>query len=422
MSFFTQSNFSQTKTLPLKQYVYLSTVFGVFTGAFFIKIGFDVQFFYILIISNLFLMTFLVRSVVLPSWIALLMAYLTASGVIGIVRGTDTVGQFLKQFVGISLSSIYFFYFFKIQNNDVDRTFQSYLRIANWITYIGFAQCAIMSYATGGFARLQSIMGEPAGYATLILPAYYWYAYCCFFKKTYRRDFIVTTVAILLSQSSLAFIGVAFGLVLIFSRRKLLLAVAPLVIAVLVGLFYVSSYQFSVRANDTVTSLTSNDVTDTNISTYALISNFFVTEQVLSESPILGNGLGSHVISHERFIGTIPGVENFIERGEENFNSTEAASLALRSLSELGIVGFLGIICFLVYFHVGGTSDRGIISNALLVCFFVKLVRIGTYFPPEQFFFIFIYILNCRYNKAEVAAIKHKSGVDFREQQANAYS
>jgi O-antigen ligase len=129
-----------------------------------------------------------------------------------------------------------------------------------------------------------------------------------------------------------------------------------------------------------------------------------VTYNVMQENPILGNGLGSHVISHARFIGTVPGVEVFEERGMEDYNSTEAASLVLRSLSELGILGFLGILWFLFHFHVGGTSSRAAISNGILVCFFLKLIRDGVYFPPEQFFFIFVYFLNHRQFKLETCA------------------
>jgi hypothetical protein len=36
-----------------------------------------------------------------------------------------------------------------------------------------------------------------------------------------------------------------------------------------------------------------------------------------------------------------------------------------------------------------------------LVAFFLKLIRLGLYFPPEQFFFIFIYIINYRESKNE---------------------
>ena len=48
---------------------------------------------------------------------------------------------------------------------------------------------------------------------------------------------------------------------------------------------------------------------------------------------------------------------------------------------------------------------RAAISNAILVCFLIKLLREGGYFPPEQWFFIFIYILNHRQYRHEIRSI-----------------
>jgi hypothetical protein len=99
-------------------------------------------------------------------------------------------------------------------------------------------------------------------------------------------------------------------------------------------------------------------------------------------------------------------VESFLEN--EHFatlNAPDASSLTLRVLSEFGILGFSGMMIFLYHFHVGGMGYRAAISNALLVDFFVKLLRGPLYFEPEVFFFIFIYMLNHRTHKAEVGSV-----------------
>jgi hypothetical protein len=145
-------------------------------------------------------------------------------------------------------------------------------------------------------------------------------------------------------------------------------------------------------------------MTGANFSSYSLISNAIVTGHVLQESPLIGNGLGSHLISHDRFIYDIRGLDFFIDMKFVNANAPEGASLTLRVLSEFGILGYLGILAFLIHFHVGGRGRRAAISNALLTCFFLKLIRNGNYYPPEQFFFIFIYILNYRAFTSEAAA------------------
>jgi len=77
----------------------------------------------------------------------------------------------------------------------------------------------------------------------------------------------------------------------------------------------------------------------------------------------------------------------------------------LRVLSELGLLGYIGVLAFLIYFHVSGSGPRSAISNAILVHFFLKLLRGGQYFDPEQFFFIFVYIFNHRQFKREARTV-----------------
>jgi hypothetical protein len=226
----------------------------------------------------------------------------------------------------------------------------------------------------------------------------------------------VFSLAFVLANSTNGFASVIFGAILLLSGRgrlKYLLAI-PVVIGGIIGLAYTYSPEVRLRADDTLHAAVTQDVNGSNLSTFALISNVFVTRQVLKESPIIGNGLGSHPISHDRFLADIPGVGRFVASGAAGLNAPEAASLALRTLSELGILGFLGVLIFLFYFHVGGVGPRAAISNAILVVFFLKLIRDGNYFRPEQFFFIFIYMLNYRQHKFEVGQVVRRDSFKFR--------
>jgi hypothetical protein len=405
-----QLRFPARPILTIRNYVYISTILGVFSGAAVYRAGFDILFFYFIVISNLLLLSFELDLSYIPLWVVGICSYLFASGAIGIWNGTDSVTQFLKQFIGITISILYFYYFFKLQDNQVDRVFRSYARIAYWVCIVGLVIWGVSCIAAGEFVRLQSITTEPAHFCTLVLPAYYWYAYRYISSREYGLEVAIFTVAIILSGSSLGYLSVAFGMVLLGSRRKKLILFVPLVAGGLLSLSYFASPYFRVRIDDTILAMTLNDVSQANISTYALISNLIVTEKVFEESPFLGNGLGSHVISHGRYIDNVPGVEVFVEQGMENFNSTEAASLALRVISELGVAGFLAVLSFLIHFRVSGSGERAAISNGILVCFFLKLIRDGVYFPPEQFFFVFIYFLNYRQFKFENSpALKVKS-------------
>jgi hypothetical protein len=205
----------------------------------------------------------------------------------------------------------------------------------------------------------------------------------------------------------------AFGAMLLLSGRMKHFIAVPIAVGALLTLAYTASDYFQERADDTLKAISAQDVSGSNLSTYALMSNLFVTQQVLKESPIIGNGVGSHPISHARLIGNVPGVEGFLENNWVDSNATEAASFTLRSLSEFGILGFSGVLVFVFYFHVGGAGPRAAMSNAIMVNFFLKLIRDGNYFPPEQFFFIFIYIFNYRQYKLAITPSRqalHREG------------
>jgi hypothetical protein len=382
--------------ISLRNYLYYSTILGIFSAILTFHVGVNIPLFDLLMLVNflpIFLLTDFTR---VPVWMLCLAIYLALSGGIGIVNGTDSISLAAKEFFGIFVSIFYFYYFFKVVRNDFERAFLTYTRVSYWFCIIAFPLWIVSCAIEQTFVRLQSLTPEPAAFCTLILPAYYWFVHQYFTNRKHAIEVVVITLAVILSGSSLGFISVAFGVVLLMSGRRKLIVAIPIVIAGLLGLAYAVSHDFQVRLNDTVLAATSEDVSGANLSTYALVSNMIVTQQVLKESPILGNGLGSHPISHERYIGDIPGIEVFVQQGMENLNAAEAASFTLRSLSELGILGFLGVLVFLFHFHVGGTGPRAAISNAILVCFFLKLIRGGMYFPPEQFFFVFIYILNYR--------------------------
>jgi hypothetical protein len=381
----------------VRRYLYYSTLLGIFSAILTFHLGFDVNAFEVLMLVNLVPMCLLVHSARIPAWMLYLIVYLAVSGGIGIAHGTDSIPQFAKEFLGISISLFYFCYFFKLIKNDFERAFLAYARISYWFAIIAIPVWVVSCIVQHAYVRLQGLESEPASFCIMVLPAYYWYAHLYFNFRKRAAEVIVFTVAIVLSASSLGYISVAFGVVLLLSERggKRLFAI-PILVGGLIGFAYAVSSDFRFRVDDTILALSAADVTGANASTYALISNVFVTQQVLKESPLIGNGLGSHVLSHARFLGDIPGVDEFVNGGMADLNASDAASFTLRCLSEFGIVGYLGTLIFLFRCHVGGPGPRAAVSNALLVCFFLKLIRGGMYFPPEQFFFIFIYVLNHR--------------------------
>jgi hypothetical protein len=389
----------------LRSYIYWSTMVSIFSSALVIRVPFTIRLFDGIMLVNLLLMFLIVNFARIPGWILGVILYLAMSGGIGIAHGTDTLTQVAKEFLGISVCLLYFFYFFKMITNDFERAFFSYAKIAFWFAFAALPLWIGTCIYSHRYVRLQGLTPEPFTFCLLVLPAYYWYSYLYFTYRKHGGKVAIFTLAIMFSGSSNGYLGVAFGAALLLSGRMKHFVFVPVVVGALLGLAYTVSPDFRTRAVDTLLAISTQDVSGSNYSTYALMSNVLVTQEVLKESPIIGNGVGSHPISHERFIGNVPGVERFLENNSADLNATEAASLTLRTLSEFGILGFSGVLIFLFHFHVGGTGYRAGISNAILTCFFLKLLRDGLYFPPEQFFFIFIYIFNHRQDKLEIRSI-----------------
>ena len=393
----------------IRNYIYWTTLIGVFSGVLRIRVPFSITLFDGIIITNLILMLLAANIVRLPARILIFILYLAVSGGIGIAYSTDTLGLVVKEILGISVSLVYFYYFFRLIGDDFERAFSTYVNIAYWFAILAFPIWVGACIHFGDIERLHGFTDEPTAFCELVLPAFYWHAHQYFTSRKYGMRVAVFTIAVILSSSTNGYMAAAFGAAILLAGRgrlKYFVAV-PIVIGAVAALAYAYSIDFRMRVDDTLRAVVTQNVIGSNSSTYALISNVFVTRQVLRESPILGNGLGSHPISHERFLADIPGVATFIQGQITGLNATEAASLALRTLSELGILGFSGVLIFVFYFHVGGDGARGAISNAILVVFFLKLLRDGNYFFPEQFFFIFIYFLNHRQRKLEMSVVRY---------------
>lgn len=380
----------------MRKYIYYSTLMGVFSAALVYKAGINFRLFYLILLSNGLLIALLVKSLRIPRWMVWMVAYLLLSGLVGIARGTDDTGQFLKEFIGIVANALFYYLFFRLYKNDYMRAFKTYARISYVICIIGFPILLFESLQGGESPRLHSIASEPAAFCELVLPAYFWYASNYLSQRKNGKEVLVFSLAIALSASSLGYLSVAVGVFLLPFRRRSWLLITPILVFLLLVSIYSVSSNFRMRFNDTMEALTVMQVSTSNVSTFSLVSNMIVTERVFQESPWIGNGLGSHVISHHRLIGDVPGMESVTSDFWFDVNADEAGSLALRLLSEQGILGLAIVLWFIARFHAGWHGQHAIISNALITCFFLKLIRSGTYFGPEQFFFVFIYLLNYR--------------------------
>jgi hypothetical protein len=89
----------------------------------------------------------------------------------------------------------------------------------------------------------------------------------------------------------------------------------------------------------------------------------------------------------------------------DKINSQDAASLFLRFLSDLGVFGLFFMLLFILITIKLFNLNNLYIEQGIAIYIILKLIRDGHYFPPEFYFFIFIFYksikdkINYNYNE-----------------------
>lgn len=372
----------------MKKFIYYTSLFSICTEALVFRFIIDLKLFYLIVLVNFFLFL-LSGKLRISRGLIFFYLYLIFSGALSIILQTNHVAIFFAQFLGIFFISLYFYNFYKFFNLDVKRIFRDYVYLCLGIAVIGYP-LLIYNQTIGSGLMFHSILTEPAHYCTFVLPAFY---YSLKNKEFPRYIYVILLVSIILSGSSLGLMGIFLSILLMPRKIKITRLILPLIVSV-AGLLALYTFYagFRLRVDDTFKSLKESDLSGANLSTYALLSNLYVTSKSLSNNPVLGSGLGSHELSHKQHIGSITGIESFEQY--ISLNSKDANSLFLRSLSDLGILGTLGMLFFIFKNYNRNTvnEDFVFISRAIFIYFFCKLLREGHYFSPEMYFFVFAYM------------------------------
>lgn len=379
--------------MDLKKFVFYSTLVSIFTEAMRYHIGFDMKFFYLIILFNtVALLAF--NNFVYNRGLLIFHSIIFITGTISCLIGYNHVGSFLSQFIFLLLIPTYYFSFYTYFQNRLEDIVKFYCRACLCLAVIGFLKLPL-DLSEG--ESLHSIMLEPAHYCTIVLPAFFITLKDKSFPRYY---FIIISISIILSGSSLGFIGLGLSMILFAKRISIVKTALTSVIVVGLGLgLYVVFPPFKLRFDDTINSAISSDLSKANLSTYAFLSNFYVSSQSFLSNPVMGNGIGSHVESRNLYLQDITGIEVFEKAEMDQLNAKDAASLFSRLMSEMGLIGIVGVFYFIIRFYVPNKDDESlsqkvIISRAILLYFFAKLFREGHYFSPEMYFFVFLYVFN----------------------------
>ena len=375
----------------LKKYLVYSTILGLFSEALVFTRGIDFKFFYLMLVVNTFILA-RIQPLKTSRIASVVFIYLILSALVNILRGVNLPQFFIMQFTGILLTFNYFYNFFKYFSN-YDFLIKLYVKVSYYVAIIGIIIFPIQLVSNGHAIRLESVMNEPAHYTAIVMPAFYitfWKFLKC---REYTKEFIVLLISILLAGSSVGF----FGLILVYfiGRKYSILALLKGSIVPVVFSFLVISFNSNVRLRvyDTLRSMTTLSVEGVNLSTYALVSNIYITTRNLVDYPLIGTGLGSYRLSHERYVNDIVGIDSIKkwDNGYADMNKKDAGSLFLRVSAEFGLMGILSVLYFLRLCRSNLNEEQRFFSNAILVVLLLKLFREGHYFSPDIWFFITLF-------------------------------
>lgn len=345
---------------------------------------------------------------------------LTVTSLANVYLGKDTFFLMAKQVLGILVTGSAYYLLIKANEFKVERLFKIYLQIALIIAIIGIFQelSFLVKFEAGydfswlvnrwkctpsrfGILRVNSICMEPAHFAITMIPALYVSLMAILRKGSFylnKTSGVLIIVSVILSFSSIAYIGILISLLLIFQgvkKFKYLLLVL-FIMPVLIYSVYRYSPEVHERASHAIGVITGQTkVSKSHLSVYALASNAFVAYKSFIDSPLFGRGLGSHQVSYNEFIK--PGVAGTIWYSDypkyPPVNREDAGSLFLRLVSETGLLGLIIVFYFIFKFRLKGSDNKKlqIISNAIFVLFLLQLFRQGHYFYNGLFFFVWVY-------------------------------
>lgn len=350
------------------------------------------------------------------------------SGMVFVQTGDNEISLFLKIFIGLFASVLFYRYVIQSFDFDLERLFRLYISGAVLVSLIGLFQ--VFSFfvgftpgydyswifnkwglSYGGFGiRMNSIFSEPAYFAGVIGPAFFVALYNLIRRETNfitRRQSIIVIVAYSLTFSSLGIISTFVAIILLllnFGFVRYIIFIGPL-------LYFGYDYaynnvdEFRERIDGTVTVFAEGEeegqnFNDVHGSSFVLYNNYVVAYENFKRNPIFGTGFGSHQIAFDKYSLTN-------QRGviKIDFNKADANSMFLRLMSETGLYGIIVMLTLIIRNYVSrqrsANSTNWLMSNAILVVILVYMARQGHYFLNGFPFFLWMYYYIRKQNDAQ---------------------
>lgn len=311
--------------------------------------------------------------------------------------------QFIIYYIVYSLAIIS-----TIQKHGPEKLLKAYTTACIYLSIIGLIQ--VVTYTVGVSAlndiirlfsenkntstsgllvRATSIASEPAVLGLYLLPALV-LSISKLFGVREASQYISTRHSILIlaaSACTLSLIVYIYLLIIVLTvmikQRKFFLSIALTLFLIL--LYGVAQNIESINSRITELSGTENIESSENLSVIALNSNLKVTIASLNEDFFFGTGIVSHAEKYESLVyGFYSSKLNGV-----GLNKDDAASMYLRVLSELGVIGFLIFYSACAfYFSRKKYSSNNFIQEAFLISFLLYGIRYGSINTPMFWFYL----------------------------------
>lgn len=356
----------------------------------------------------------------LPKW-TIIFFFFILFGFFNIFTGNNTFELFIKIFLGLFLSYLFYYYVMVIYNFQAETLFKYYLKGAYIVSIIGLVQ--FLSYQVGfspGYdygwllnkwgvitggnfgIRINSVFPEPTHYAAFMSSAFFIAVYdLAITRNTYYYSKIQSIIVILVyffTFSGVGYTGIIFTIVIFLLNygliRYMLLAIPIIIVAF--NFMYNNVLEFRFRIDSTVEIFSTGtfEINRTHGSAIILYNNYHITLENFKSNFLFGGGLGSHPIASEKYSLT-----KHIETYGFQLNYADANSMFLRMISETGLFGTIIFLWILFKCYIRRPADNKpghhwLISNALFVLILLNLSRQGHYFLNGFPFYVWLYIYN----------------------------
>lgn len=374
----------------LKKYLLYSSLFAIFSEAFYFRFIIDLKLYYLIILINLIVL-FKEKKLLMHKNIVILLFLVLIHAFLNILIFKIPPNLMLSQLIGIFISILYFYNIFKLFDHNY--IFESYCKFSYYISLIGYPGYFLgFNLNVNDDSRFCSILSEPAHYAILILPACYY-----FYRQKKYKETLFILISLFLTESSIAYIGCSLIFILPYLKfKKIIYAFS--IIPVILFIFYLvynNNEKVKMRFDESIESLkvvnNGKFNSSINLSSYALLSNFYIAKENFKDH-IFGTGIGSHVFMYNEYYGKSIRAPQYLKIQDlDKINSKDAASLFLRLMSEFGIFGLIIIFSLIIKIYKNYRKENELITQGISIYVLLKLFRDGHYFPPEFYFFILIF-------------------------------